>query len=108
MQMLDYANEKGIPVWTAEKLLDFMQMKDEAKFENIRWTGNNLSFDLQSSLTHPSKLAFMIPANFNSKKIREIKTDGKNTTYTIKSVKGIDYAFVSIEGGKNSNFVVSY
>ena len=37
MHMLDYANEHHIPVWTAEKLLDFLQMKDEASFKNINW-----------------------------------------------------------------------
>ena len=37
MKMLDYANSKGIPVWTQLKLLGFLQAKDEATFSNIKW-----------------------------------------------------------------------
>ena len=108
MQMLDYSNAKGIPVWTAEKLLDFMLMKDEAKFDQVTWSDNKLSFNLSSSLKHTSKLTFMVPGSFNNKKIKEIQANGKKANFDIRSVKGSDYAFISIEGGKNYNCVVSY
>jgi hypothetical protein len=108
MQMLDYANEKGIPVWTAEKLLDFMQMKDEAKFDAISWSGNQLSFNLNSSLKHASRITFMVPASFKNLKIKEIKSDGKTQDFTVRSVKGSEYAFVSVEGGKNYHYIIRY
>ena len=42
MKMLAYANQQNIPVWTEIKLLDFIKMKDEASFSNIRWVNNKL------------------------------------------------------------------
>jgi len=108
MKMLVYANEKGVPVWTAEKVLDFLKMKDEASFSNLNWSNNQLSFKLNSSLKHSSGLTFMVPENHDGKKIEEIKLDGKNTSFNINQVKGSKYAFLSIPGGSSYEVKVKY
>ena len=41
MNMLNYARDNGIPVWTPVKLLDFLKAKDEAAFSKIKWKGKN-------------------------------------------------------------------
>ena len=48
--MLDYAAANKIPVWTPQKLLDFLIAKDNAKFENIKWADNKLSFSITSDV----------------------------------------------------------
>ena len=108
MKMLDYANQKGIPVWTAEKLLDFIKMKDEAKFTDINWSGNKLTFKLNSSLAFSNKLTFMVPLIFGNRKISTITSNGVGSTWLTRSVKGVNYAMVSLEPGKNYNISVSY
>jgi len=108
MEMLAYANDKGIPVWTALNLLNFLKMKDEASFTNISWANNRLSFTLNSSLKHSNGLTFMIPANHGDKKITGITKDNKDIQLTIKSVKGSEYAFVTVEPGANYSFLISY
>ena len=55
MKMLDYANTKDIPVWTALNLLEFLKMKDEASFTDFNWSDNQLSFRLNSSLKHNNR-----------------------------------------------------
>jgi hypothetical protein len=106
--MLTYANRKGVPVWTAIKLLDFLKMKDEASFNNISWTNKRLTFSLNSSLTHTHKLTFMVPANYNNKKIIGITIDDQTQTYAIKRIKGLDYALANVEGGMNYKISVKY
>lgn len=108
MNMLTYANRKGIPVWTAIKLLDFLKMKDEASFNNISWTNNVLRFTLNSSLTHSHRLTLMLPADYNGKKIIGMTIDDQNQTYAIKRIKGRDYALVSVEGGMDYNISANY
>ena len=108
MKMLAYANSNGIPVWTEVNLLDFLKMKDEASFTNISWTNNQLSYTLNSYLKHVNGLSFMIPANFGGKKVKGIIKDGKDTQFTIKSVKGSNYAFVTVEPGKKYKISVEY
>ncbi len=108
MKMLDYANSKGIPVWTALNLLDFLKMKDEAAFTNISWVNDRLSFTLNSSLTHTSGLTCMIPEIYNEKKISKITKDGEETRFSTQRVKGVNYAFVTVKGGMNYEITVDY
>ena len=107
-KMLDYANEKGIPVWTCVKLLDFLKAKDEASFNNIVWGENKLSFKVKSSLTHSNGITCMIPYRLSAKKISEIVVNGIKSAYSIKRVKGFDYAFLTIKPGSDYGMTVKY
>lgn len=108
MKMLDYANAQNIPVWTALKLLDFLNMRDEASFTRFSWSDNSLSFRLNSSRTHPSGLTFLIPALYDGKEISSITKDGGKIVYAVRKVKGVDYAFVTVQGGSDYDFVIDY
>jgi hypothetical protein len=108
MRMLAYAGSNGIPVWTALKLLDFVKMRDEAEFSDLNWRNNRLSFNLNSSLKHSNGLTFMVPFDYRNKKIKEIILNGKNASFVIRSVKGSDYAFISVVPGANYSVLVNY
>ena len=108
MKMLDYSNSNGIPVWTALNLLDFLKMKDEATFTDIEYSKSQLSFKLNSSFTHGNSLTIMLPYKFGDKKIKGITQNGNVTAVNIKSVKAIQYAFISIKGGTNYSFCIKY
>jgi hypothetical protein len=108
MNMLDYANGNGIPVWTTAKLLDFLKAKDEAAFTNIKWVNNSLSFKIKSSLTHTNGITCMIPYMYNGKKISNIKINGMTASYAVKTIKGFEYALVTIKPGTNYNMLVNY
>ncbi|MEO7394056.1 MAG: hypothetical protein ABIU11_03890 [Chitinophagaceae bacterium] len=109
MSMLDHARDNGIPVWAPVKLLEFLKAKDEATFHNIKWENNGqLSFKIKSALKHSNELACMIPYLFNGKKISEITKDGRKQSYTVKQVKGFDYAFLTIKPGAAYSMVVKY
>ena len=47
----EYCQQEGIPMWTGEKLLDFVTARNASQFENVDWTINealdvgHLSFD---------------------------------------------------------------
>ena len=108
MKMLAYANSKNVPVWTAENLLDFIKMKDEASFSDLTWLENSLSFDLNSTLKHSNGLTFMLPASFAGNQLKMVTKNGAETQFTIRKVKGSDFAFVTVAGGMNYNFKAIY
>jgi hypothetical protein len=108
MRMLTYANSKGIPVWTASKLAEFVKMRDESRFTGISWSGNKLSFNLSSTIKHSSGLTIMIPMDHMDKKLTEIECNGQVKTYMEKSVKGYDYAFVTVEPGADYSLIIEY
>ncbi|MEO6358361.1 MAG: hypothetical protein ABIU77_01755 [Ferruginibacter sp.] len=108
MKMLDYANSKNIPVWTEEKLLDFLLAKDDAAFSDIIWKHNTLSFKIKSALTHTSGITYMLPFIYNGKKISNIKSNGVIQVFSPVSLKGTTYAWVTIKPGADYNIVASY
>jgi len=108
LNMLDYAKDSDIPVWAPVKLLDFLKAKDEAGFTNIKWANNRLSFKIKSSLTHSNGLTCMIPYLYGKKKINKISVNGIAQSYAVKSIKGFEYALVTIKPGITYNMAVSY
>jgi hypothetical protein len=108
MKMLAYARNNGIPVWTALKLLDFIKMKDEATFSDICWSNNKLSFNLNSSLKHSNGLTFMVPFKYGNKEIKKFILNGISATFIRRSVKGSDYAFMTIVPGATYSIIAKY
>mgnify|MGYP001794077669 CR=1 FL=1 len=101
MKMLDYSNSRQVPVWTELKLLDFLRAKDEATFSDINWAENKLSFKIKSSLTHTNGISYMVPYVYNGKKIKKVTVTGIRQFYSVRLIKGFQYAFVTIRAGNS-------
>lgn len=108
LKMIDYASGKGIPVWTAEKLLDFVRMRDEARFSDISWKNNRLSFLISSSKDHTSDLSVMIPYLYNNMSINEISLDGQKLHYSVRKIKGSQYAFIQVQSNSIHSITAQY
>lgn len=108
LRMLDYAKRKQVPVWTAANLADFMLMKDEATFSDIRWAGGQLRFKLASSVANENGLTFMLPVRYGSEEISRIVVNRENMPVNHKLIKGCDYAFVTVAPGNDYEVTVSY
>ncbi|MHA4809763.1 hypothetical protein ACX0G9_16740 [Flavitalea flava] len=118
-RMLNYAREKGIPVWTAANLLGFLKVRDEALFSDLNWRNNpedsqdhqlngQLIFKLRSSLSHNSGLTCMIPNSFHSRKIKKITVNGSPLNFPVRSVKGYEYALITVKPGTDYAIAVTY
>jgi len=108
MKMLQYADSIGIPVLTAEKLLYFVKMRDEARFTDHSWTRNRVSFNLNFSDKQSGGLAVLLPYEFNDKKIESIKLDGLHDDFIIRTVKGTRYAFITVNKVGMNSISVKY
>ncbi|MEP7143732.1 MAG: hypothetical protein ABI707_12710 [Ferruginibacter sp.] len=108
MKSLDYAKSRGIPVWTELKLLGFLKARDEAGFVDINWVNYRLSFKIKSSLKHSSRLTCMIPYLYNGKRITNIRVNGVTQAFSVKSIKGFDYALLPTGPGSDYSIVVHY
>jgi hypothetical protein len=96
--MMDYANSRGVPIWSAEKLLDFLQARNQARTENILWDGTNLSFNFDAVSPY-NGLTLMIPALAGSKNLKSITTGGNSVSFTIETIKGYTYALFTASTG---------
>ena len=108
LQMLDYAKEKAIPVWTPLRLLDFIKAKDDAKFSNIKWMNSKLSFEVKSAVASNDSFSIMIPSLYNGKKLNEVIINGIKYQGVLKRVKGFEYAFLTIKPGAGYSIEVTY
>jgi O-glycosyl hydrolase len=107
-KMLRYANEKQVPVWTANKLLRFLKAKDEASFSNITWSNNRLSFAITSSLSHESSLTCMVPYYQGNKRPAAVSVNNKSITFSTRKINGGNYALFTVKPGNNYNVAVQY
>ena len=107
LKMLEYAAERRVPVRTAEKLLDFLLLKDAAGFENVRYRDDMLNFNVASPGA-AGGLTLMIPRAFGGKELRRIIMDGADIKPDYQTVKGKEYAFVVLGAGSRYMFGAEY
>ena len=107
MKMLEYAKTRGIPVWTAQRLLRFLQMKDGVYFENIEWTGECLSFVAKKTV-HGEGLTLMIPFLHDDKSAVELLVDELSVPLDVRQVKGRKYLFTVLENLEDCKVDVKY
>jgi hypothetical protein len=108
LRMIAYANSKGVPVWTAEDLLDFLRTRDGSEISDLKWDKNNLSFRLGTSIHDKSHLTFMVPFLYDNIRIKQVKIDGSTVPFIIRSLKGMTYAFSTVHSGVVYSVQVSY
>jgi hypothetical protein len=108
MRMLSYAGDHGIPVWTAVKLLDFIEMKDEAEFKDIGWAGNRLSFRIHSALSHTHGLTCMVPYRYNGKAVSRITCNGDMQPLITRNVRGFAYLIFTVDPGSDYDIEAIY
>ena len=91
-----YCRDEGIPSWTGEMLLDFVEARNCARFQNLTWeaaprrAGRQLKFDFQG--TEGQDLTVMVPASCGGHELTALAMDGKTVSLTIETIKGIRYA----------------
>ncbi len=108
MNMLAYAKDNNVPVWTALELLGFLKMKDEATFSNIRWKNNVLGFSVKSSLHHRKGLPCLVPFGFSDKKVKRVQVDGEEIEYRVNRIRELEYVFFTVEGGSTHEVSIIY
>jgi hypothetical protein len=108
MRVLDYCIKRGVPIRTAERVYEFLKMKDEAFFTDINWSENQLTFKIQSTLQNPDGLTFLLPANHAGSKIISIRSNGNELKYKTEKIKGYEYAMATITPGKMHDISANY
>lgn len=104
LQLCSYYN---IPVWTAQKTLEFLQMKDTSRFSKISWFNNTLRFQLEAPIAGEG-LTFMLPIRFKNLYLSTISMDDTFMEYVAETIKGKDYALVVTSSGKTCNVKAIY
>ena len=107
LDMLDYANKRGVPMWTAEHTLKFLEARDSARFKDICWSDPTLSFTLEVPMAGQD-LTFMLPRLYNGMTLSKVEKDGIRLTCKRMKIKGQRYALVAAGSGGTFSIQACY
>jgi methionine-rich copper-binding protein CopC len=101
-QMLASATAHGVPMITARQLLTWLDGRNASSFKNIGWSSNTLSFTVEAG-AGASGLQAMVPtAGPGGTTLSGITRSGSSVSYTLQSIKGMQYAVFSASAGTYS------
>ena len=86
-----YCQERGIPMWSAEKLLDFNLARNESQFANLVYAPGSLEFDYIAGAAG-FDLTLMLPLDWSGDRLTSISMDGSPIEWFVEEIKGIEYA----------------
>ncbi len=96
--LMAYANGRGVPIWSAENLLDFLQARNQVHINTTAWDGTQLTFSVDQ-LIGGQHLTLMIPAAAGGYNLQSIEFGGSPIAFTLETIKGYTYALVATNTG---------
>jgi hypothetical protein len=97
-----HASEQGIPVLSAEAFLNFVEARNNARFDSVTWDGATLAFDFQTP-NAGQELTIMLPAD----SLISIQVGDNLVDFTTEMLMGRNYALFSSTAG-SAHVVASY
>ncbi len=96
--LFPYLKKMGIPMWSAEMILDFVDARNQTEFKDITWDKGKLAFNVISDFKR-SDLTIIIPAQQGGLELEDIVADKtRKCDFWIDSIFGRNYAvFVASE-----------
>ncbi|MBN2389862.1 MAG: DUF4082 domain-containing protein [Anaerolineae bacterium] len=92
------AINSGVPVVSARQLLTWWDGHNTSSFRNLSWSGNTLNFSVSAG-AGANGLQAMVPVHSAVGPLSSITLDGSPVTYSVETIKGVEYAFFTADVG---------
>jgi fibronectin type 3 domain-containing protein len=92
------AKANGVPMISAKQALDWTVARDASSFSNFTWAGKVLTFNATAN-ANALGLQGMLPVSSTMGTLTGLSRGGSAVTYTVQTIKGIDYAIFSASTG---------
>ncbi|WP_436496919.1 DUF4082 domain-containing protein [Actinokineospora sp. HUAS TT18] len=93
------AKARGVPIITANQILDWTDGRNASHFSQIAWSGNNLTFTAEVDDRTKGMLRGMLPVQSIKGSLTAITRDGGNVGFTQETIKGLTYALFPAADG---------
>jgi hypothetical protein len=93
------AQARGVPIVSASQMLSWIDGRNATAFGPITWSGNTLTFNVVPG-TGAYGLQVMIPADAGSLHLSSVTLNGVAAPFTVQTIKGRSYAFVTAGVGQ--------
>lgn len=98
LKLIDYAKSRGVPIWTAERTLRFLERRNAVRFEKTDWRDSELAIRLQIPAGQDEP-TLMLPIKFQDKRLNFISRNGDTIAVHPESIKGSEYCLVPLPAG---------
>jgi Domain of unknown function (DUF4082)/Bacterial Ig-like domain/Bacterial Ig domain len=89
---------RSVPVVSARQMLTWLDARNASSFGAFTWNGSALGFLLTRD-NAATGLQAMLPTQWGAKVLTGINRAGTPVTYTLSTIKGVEYAFFSANPG---------
>jgi Domain of unknown function (DUF4082)/Bacterial Ig-like domain/Bacterial Ig domain len=92
------AKARGVPVVSSRQMLTWLDGRNSSSFGSFTWNGSVLGFTISAG-ANINGIQAMLPVRSGSLLLNAISRGGSSVTFSVQTIKGIDYAFFSGIGG---------
>jgi hypothetical protein len=92
------AQARGVPIVSSLQMLQWLDGRNASSFQNLTWSGTTLTFAIDVGVG-ANGLRALLPVNSASGPLTAIKLGGAPVSYTLETVKGIQYAVFTATAG---------
>lgn len=105
---LSYARLKGMPIWNSLEWLQFWEARHAAVLQDFEWDAENkrLSFLAEVDQDPGAALALMVPAIQPGAMLSQVLVDGQPVKHQARELRGDQYRWISLTGGKRRVTVI--
>jgi hypothetical protein len=93
------AQARSVPIVSASQMLTWVDGRNASAFGTITWNGSALTFSVVAG-SGATGLQVMIPTQAGALHINGITLNGAPVTSTTQTIKGVQYAFVTVAVGQ--------
>lgn len=100
---LQYAADNGVPIWSAEMWLDFVEARRDTSIENIVWlpSESRLTFTLDVPRVRSGAMSVLLPLEHLATHLLGVDINGKTAAFVKHTLGAQQYAWVEVPEGEN-------
>lgn len=92
------AKARGVPVVSSRQMLTWLDGRNSSSFGSFTWNGSTLGFTISAG-ANTNGIQAMLPFRSGSSALTAISRAGSPVSFSVQTIKGVDYAFFSGIGG---------
>ncbi|MCC6499781.1 MAG: twin-arginine translocation signal domain-containing protein [Anaerolineales bacterium] len=101
---LKYAAENNIPIWSAERWLDFVEARHDSMVKDFQWLAdeNRLNFLLSLPDFRSEGMSLLLPLERSAARLSGVEVNGRRVEFKEHILSSQRYAMVDVTAGENS------
>jgi hypothetical protein len=92
------AKARGVPVVSSRQMLNWLDGRNASSFGSFTWNGSTLGFSIAAGPA-TNGIQAMLPLRSGGKVLTTVTRAGSALSFSVQTIKGIEYAFFSGIGG---------